>query len=422
MIYVPLFVTSLISLMMCVAPLFWHISQQNTAVLFLIGWTVLGNLCVFMNSIPWGNPDVTTYWDGRVFCDLLTRLQLMASMGTTASLTTISRNLSRIMSGQTSLAPTPSEKRYELCIQLFYSLFLPAVQLPLYYIYQYNRYFVLQYTGCSSSADASYVDLLLSILWSPILLLTATYYSVVTLFYYVKRRREISSVLRTSYSGFTTARFARLLFFSLSIIIVALPLSLYVLALNLNNGIRGFSWSFNHAPEIRDMIVILPYDKPRFEFYLYPILAFFLFAYFGLGADALNMYRRFLSRAGLGKLFPNSQWLNRGTVSTSGTYVSQGSVTDSSNAKNSNNVTMTTSTLYGGTNNEVSHYDWSSPFNDDLDVDLEKHAASDVAIVAGERFQSVSESTESDDISFSNAAGYPEEGVVRVKYEVRVEK
>lgn len=177
MIYAPLFATSLIALFMCITPIFWHWGQRNTPALFLIGWTVIGDLCVFMNSIPFGSADITTYWDGRVFCDITSRLHLMASIGCLGSITSISRSLARIMSGKTTIAPTDSEKRIELCAKLFYSVFLPVLELAIYYIFQARRYFILQYTGCSPGPDYSYVNLLGYMIWCPILMIIASYYS-----------------------------------------------------------------------------------------------------------------------------------------------------------------------------------------------------------------------------------------------------
>lgn len=249
--------------------------------------------------------------------------------------------------------------------------------------------------------------------------------TAITIYFYQKRRREFREVLRSNHSGLTVSRFARLLFFSCSIIVVALPLSLYILACNLMVGITSYSWSATHDPQTWWLIQILPSDTPRFDFFLYPVISLFLFVYFGLGADALLMYRRWMINIGLAKLFPKSKWLNRGvTVDNSGKSVTYGSnVLDSTITEGSTNIATSTSTAYDKTDH--GRYEWDSPYDD---IDIEKFAGKNVEIVA-DRSPDVITDSDASAISENNdnegsvldIVEYPE-GAVRVKYEIRVEK
>ncbi|KAK9462086.1 GPCR fungal pheromone mating factor, partial [Lipomyces oligophaga] len=287
-----------ISLFLSIAPIFWHWKQKNVAPLFLIFWVVWGDLSMILNSIPFGGPDITKYWNGHVYCDITSRMHFMAGLGIISSLTATSRSLARIMTGSSSLVPSPSYTRKEWVINIFYCVFIPLFGAALYYIYEGGRYIIYQNSGCVPYLDASWVCLICYTLWTPILVLISTYYSGCTVYFYWKRQRRFREILHSNNSGLTLTRLARLFIFSLSIVLVALPLSIYVLVKNIQNGVKSFSWSATHDPTNWSQIIVLPNAGPRYDFLFYPLCALCLFLFFGLGSDAKVMYRDFFISIG----------------------------------------------------------------------------------------------------------------------------
>ena len=109
----------------------------------------------------------------------------------------------------------------------------------------------------------------------------------------------------------------------LLLIFVFIPTQIYVLCVNLAIQRTTFSWSETHDPASwNDIIMVESHGKVLFDrwLWLYPGIVIFIF--FGLGKEAVTMYRSGLLAVGLGKVIP----------SLSSDYSSRHSETDNSSS------------------------------------------------------------------------------------------
>lgn len=45
------------------------------AIVILIGWIFIGNLLMFLDSIIWSGGSPDDWWEGRIYCDINTRIR-----------------------------------------------------------------------------------------------------------------------------------------------------------------------------------------------------------------------------------------------------------------------------------------------------------------------------------------------------------
>ncbi|KAK9480275.1 pheromone A receptor-domain-containing protein [Lipomyces japonicus] len=408
MIYVPLFVTSILSIFCTIPALFWHARHKNVPALCFIVVLQIQNVFVLVNSIPWGSDDTSTYWDGKGYCDIATRVFVAGGVAIVSCLVAISRNLANIMAKNVPL-PTANIQRRKLIVDLCICFIPPSLIVIFYYFYQPYRYEIIPRYGCMPSCYPSWVMVILYSIWAPILALVASVYSMITLVRYFKRRRELRAVLSSSQTGLTVSRFARLLVFAFSVILVAFPLSLYLLY-TYTRTLFPYSWSLVHNHERWSTIPISSGLSNSFiTVWLYFVCSIFLFLIFGIGREATSMYIIMLRFCGLGKIRPFKTWLSDNklppshSVSSSAVYATSKSV---------------------GTGARPTRFDTWENMDDQYDIGLppdflEKYQShgNNAVVVYGGRTER-SGSTHSD--PFESSAGLGDRPI-KVTYEVRVE-
>lgn len=105
-------------------------------------------------------------------------------------------------------------------------------------------------------------------------------------------------------SNTTKSRFLRLFILSIMLILVFLPLQIYTFTRNLEYGVIGYHWSWTH-PEGWGFIQIMPtFGVVFWDKWIQGGSGILLFFLFGIGDDALKMYRLWLRKCGFGKIFP----------------------------------------------------------------------------------------------------------------------
>ena len=119
-----------------------------------------------------------------------------------------------------------------------------------------------------------------------------------------KYRKDFSEVLSSSNSNMTRSRFLRLFILSMVLLAIVFPLDIYILYRNASFPLLPYSWVAVHGPDWNtiDLIPtggIIPFDR-----WIMIAVGFTVFPFFGLGHDAMIMYRRWLLKMGFGKIFP----------------------------------------------------------------------------------------------------------------------
>ena len=117
-------------------------------------------------------------------------------------------------------------------------------------------------------------------------------------------RRNFSEVLASSSSDLTTRRFLRLFFMAMTFIIILLPVQAFVLYKNSATQLIPYSWQKVHSQTAWDDIAFVPTQGiVAFDRWIQLVIGFAVFFFFGLGVDAIEMYRQCFSKISLCNVF-----------------------------------------------------------------------------------------------------------------------
>lgn len=123
-----------------------------------------------------------------------------------------------------------------------------------------------------------------------------------------RHRGRLSSTLSSNGSSFNARRFLKLFIMSISFLILYLPVTLAYFYLNLPIPLVPYSWSRVHAPESwKPIIYLTTLQKPRLQYYGWTPIAmgFFVFLYYGMNNEAIDMYRKFIGKLGFARIWPS---------------------------------------------------------------------------------------------------------------------
>ena len=130
-------------------------------------------------------------------------------------------------------------------------------------------------------------------------------------------RTQFSSIL--SASNTRKSRFLRLFLMALILSVVFLPLTLYIFYTNVNVPRIPFSWEKVHDSDAWNAIVMIPSNgNVSLDRWIRVATGIFVFAFFGMGSEAMEMYRSALRAIGLGRIFPGLEGSRRTATSSTG--------------------------------------------------------------------------------------------------------
>ncbi|CRG87203.1 Pheromone receptor 2 [Talaromyces islandicus] len=298
-------ILSFLALLLCIPPLIWHASNRNLAASFLTAFVIMSDLFNIMNAMIWPTDDINSWWDGSVLCDIQVKLNIGIQVGMPGALVCIFRSLALVMDTEnTVLVPSKAQRLRGLAVELFFCAVIPVLAMVGHFIVQPNRYYIFAISGCNVSYDDSWLAILLSIAWPPVICLIAAVYCVLVVIRLTRYTSEFSNILGASGSKLTTRRFIRLFCLALTMILFVLPLQIYIFYTNVLPMIpvQPYSWSNNHGPAFGTIIKVQTAGVLRPDRWIPVALSVLLFVFFGLGQDAMKMYRSFLNGIGFGRL------------------------------------------------------------------------------------------------------------------------
>ncbi|KAI5806493.1 pheromone A receptor-domain-containing protein [Peziza echinospora] len=284
------------AMILSIFPLIWHIKTRNLPAICLVSWLFASNLMNFTNAFIWSaDKNIYALWDGKIFCDVEVKIIIAAGVGKICGLAAISRNLAGVMKEDRAVVKTRGEKRRERVQDLVICFGLPVWTVCVHYFVQPDRYWLLGVQGCTPSIDNSWPSIVLEFIWPPIAALAAVYYSAIVFIRLRRHRREFDQILTNSSSQSSTkSRFYRLYAYTIILVVVLLPVNLYILAMNLKVQRQPYSWSRVHGDEWK-WIFRIPYiGEANFDRWIDVGAGILLFLFFGLGNDAMGMYREWL--------------------------------------------------------------------------------------------------------------------------------
>ena len=124
-------------------------------------------------------------------------------------------------------------------------------------------------------------------------------------------RNNFAEILSSSNSNLTKKRFLRLFGLSLALLLIMMPGEFYLLSQNLAMPLIPYSWALVHGPDWGHIMLIPSEGTVAVDRWLQIAVGFAVFIFFGLGSDALEMYRKWLLAVGLGRIFPSLQRQSR---------------------------------------------------------------------------------------------------------------
>ncbi|KAL7276875.1 a-factor receptor [Rhizina undulata] len=286
-------------------PMAWHVKNRNIPAICLIFWLTLFNICALTGSLIWSKDDISNAWDGYGFCDVEIKIFIAAGAGQMGSVAAIARNLARIMSDDISVIRTKARKRREMIQDLLLCFGAPVWMMAVHYIVQPNRYIILTITGCTPTFDRSWPSIVLLLMWPPIISLFSAYYAALVLYRLHKYRARFTDIICNSHSNITKSRFIRLFLLSVALVLIFLPTNLYIFYVNMNVPRLTYSWDLIHAPGWGHILKINTGGEVSFDRWIPVAAGYLLFLFFGMGHDALMMYRGWADAVGVGRFLPD---------------------------------------------------------------------------------------------------------------------
>ncbi|VDC00590.1 unnamed protein product [Peniophora sp. CBMAI 1063] len=277
----------------------------NLGVAFLCFWLFLETLTAGINGIIWSsNAEIKLY----VYCDIVSRLQMVALIVKPMATLIIIRRLYLIASLRSIELPSKHEKRKDLLIEWTLGLMIPLLFAgPLYYVVQQLRFEVDEGFGCTNSADGSLLSILLMYsvpVVAPAVSIVVYYPHVARIFY--RQGRDIDHFLRSNDSISRTNYFRVLALASIDILLT-LPIGIAAIVLTVKDSMSQvgflvlyFGWTHDHSnwgPEsfsYEELVTSRPSGAAQYFFihWTSPVLAFIIFGLFGITSEARASYWR----------------------------------------------------------------------------------------------------------------------------------
>ncbi|VDC05053.1 unnamed protein product [Peniophora sp. CBMAI 1063] len=283
----------------------------NLGLAILCFWLFVENLTGAINAIIWSdNADIKLY----VYCDIVSHVQLIASVVKPMATLIITRRLYLVLSLQSVDLPDKAATRRNLVIEWTLGLVIPLlVAGPFYYIVQWPRFVVFEGFGCSNATDGSILSFLLIFSFKVIAPLISTLFylpHIARIFY--RQSRDMDLFNHSNDSSVSRTIYYRILALASVDILLTLPIGVVSIALNtaisLSSGPVPFypGWTYDHtdwepvAFTYADLLAqgTSTMAQNYFIQWTSPVLAFVVFGLFGVTAEARASYWRIVCAVG----------------------------------------------------------------------------------------------------------------------------
>ncbi|KAI0030274.1 GPCR fungal pheromone mating factor, partial [Vararia minispora EC-137] len=286
----------------------------NLGVTFLSFWLFCELLTIGINAIIWtDNVDIKLY----VYCDIISRLDVVTSVVKPASSFIITRRLYITVVRQSIGALSRREKFIDLVVEWGLGLFLPLlIAGPIYYFLQQARFIIVEGFGCANAVEGSSLQILLTESCKIVLpLISILFYTPKIVWTFYRHNKELNHFLHSNNRSVSLNRFIRALAIACLDSILILPVGLFgvvtiVLQWTQTFGplpfYQGWLTVHTHLSSIlvaRYLDLIRPWQLMSFYFSRWAsiFLGFVIFALFGFTQEARATYWRGICR--IGKIF-----------------------------------------------------------------------------------------------------------------------
>lgn len=295
-------VFSLLAIVLLVPAFLWHAKySKSIPVLFLISWLTYVNLIAFINSIIWGGDHFDNVWDGKIYCDITTRLDAGSFLGKESALSAISLNLLMILKGNsTFIARDGPLYRRKVMINVLICGVTPVLVMILQYFVATQRYMIVRYEGCGSPYASTPAVIGIYSIWSFLWTIVSLVLAMLTLYEYYQKKKDVRDLLRCSNSGLSFKKFVKILIYSVITLIVITPVSIYNFATDIQTFAGPYSvpynWSEIHSDEWQYIYYVDAGYSLVVRQWVNIGLSIITFVLFGAGSEAMVVYKAGLRR------------------------------------------------------------------------------------------------------------------------------
>ena len=304
-------------------PLIWHLRNRNTAAISMVFWVMLMNFLSVLNVIIWPYIDMRDMYDGQGLCDVEVKLLGARTAGLNAAVLCLLRALAAVLNvDKNLLGPSKAQKRWNTAVEIAWCVGLPLLTMVLQYIVQLNRFALLGVSGCQPMSLTSWTGFVLILLPPMVANAIALYYAseftypsvcsnlfltidlfwpVLVIFRLNRYRSSFNNILASSNT--TRSRFFRLFATASTFILGITPIQIFMIVTQYPRQSYPFDFRKLHDPATWNTSVVLP-STVLYDRWINLGCGLLLFFFFGMGRDAKGMYKEWLIKVGLGRLFP----------------------------------------------------------------------------------------------------------------------
>ncbi|KIX98196.1 uncharacterized protein Z520_06276 [Fonsecaea multimorphosa CBS 102226] len=290
---------ALLAIVAAFPPIFVQLRAKNFAAsVLLIGITIL-NIQNLVNAVIWSSDNPDDWWDGKILCDIEVKLYIGIFQAVEGAIASIFRQISIILdSDRMTVTPCPQQRRTTLKIELVLCILLPVLVMAGHYLVQKERYWLGSVEGCVVSYDNDWVAPFVTYGWPMVVCVIGSVYCLISVVRLWRHRKQVSALLSHT-PGATASRFFRLFALAFVLLVIYCPLAIFAFAQNVRVPMHMYSWSYIHPADWSERIILEPEPALRptsqgfsFDRWAQIITAYTSFACFGMGQDAIRMYKR----------------------------------------------------------------------------------------------------------------------------------
>lgn len=292
-------VFSIIAFIVLIPPFVWQCHKGNTAQAMLFFWLAITDLITFIGVIIWGPRDFRNRWDGKVYCDFVSRLDAMTNMGKVLAVCAIMFTLNEILKLKNPSYIDPRSLKKRLVVWIM-CLLMPLYGFIVTFFLQSPRYNIVRHYGCRSSFSLTTTTVVILYVPMGLILVPTIVFAMMTVKNCLHKKKELANILKCTNSNMLLSRFARVLVFSLIVILVLTPLTIYIIATNslITKGLVPLLFIYDHVTfnQIRKFDIG---ERPLLSRIINTALLYVAILILGTGKSTLSMYTtvwRFITR------------------------------------------------------------------------------------------------------------------------------
>ena len=284
-------------------PSIWHIMNKNIPALTLLIYVEILMMDGFVSAIFWGGPDYVNAWNGKVWCDIMVRIQLAASVGISSSISCVSFNLLMIFLTNRMTTFWFGNKWVKPCCEVFFSIVFPFIISGVAYLAQSFRYLISRYSGCSPPLVTDSISVVTFYLWIFVWNFISMAISLATLILFFKKRRAAKDILVCTNSGLSVKRFIRLLTYCILVVCSSIVFSAVLGSILVIKKGVFYEKEIAQRRKWGTYIVASRNSESDINTWVLITISFVSFFLFGVGEDAAKMYCTIVSK------LPYGDWL-----------------------------------------------------------------------------------------------------------------